>query len=309
MNKSKVAVCSRSFSKNKILRKELELKYDFIKFNDEGLKLEGENLISFLKDQEKAIIALEKIDESILSFLPDLKVISKYGVGTDMLKMEALKKFNIKLGHKKGINKRSVAELTIAFMLNLLRKLPQSNRKIISGGWEQYKGENLTNKTVGIIGCGNVGKELIKLLVPFNCKINVFDIKTYKEFYERYSVNDVSLKFLLQTSDIVSIHIPLNDLSKNLIDQKKINLLKSSSILINTSRGGIVDENALKVSLKSNTISGAAFDVFFQEPPLDQELINLPNFFATPHIGGSSQEAILSMGRQAIIGLEINSYV
>ena len=309
MNKSKVAVCSRSFSKNKILRKELELKYDFIKFNDEGVKLEGENLISFLKDQEKVIIALEKIDESILSFLPDLKVISKYGVGTDMLEMGALKKFNIKLGYEKGVNKRSVAELAIALIINMLRKLPQSNSKIISGGWEQYKGENLTNKTIGIIGCGNVGKELIKLLVPFNCKINVFDIQTYKDFYEQYSVNDVSLEFLLQTSDIVSIHVPLNDLSKNLIDQKKINLLKSSSILINTARGGIVDENALKVSLKSNSISGAAFDVFFTEPPLDQELINLPNFFATSHIGGSSQQSILSMGSAAIIGLEFNSYV
>jgi phosphoglycerate dehydrogenase-like enzyme len=304
-----VAVCSRSFSKNPILRAELQMKYRNVKFNDQGLELKGETLIQFLKGYEKAIIALEKINENILASLPDLKVISKYGVGLDMIEFPALKKYGIKLGWEGGVNKRSVAELALAFALTILRKLPVCNNLIKSGGFNQIIGEQLTGKVFGIIGCGNVGKELVNLLTPFKVNLYVYD-KIYDEkFCLQNNIEFVSLDNLLSKSDIISLHIPLDNSTENLINKQKLSLLKKNAILINTARGGLVDELELKNILINNKIAGAAFDVFSSEPLIDLELLQLPNFFGTPHIGGSTIESILAMGRSAINGLEINDFI
>jgi D-3-phosphoglycerate dehydrogenase len=141
------------------------------------------------------------------------------------------------------------------------------------------------------------------MLKPFNCDIYINDIIDYNDFYKKNNLKKVNLDFLLANSDIISIHIPLNNDNFNLISESKIKLMKPNSILINTARGGIVDEGFLKYSLINNKIAAAAFDVFYEEPNTDLELLNLDNFFATPHIGGSSDEAILAMGRSAISGL------
>ena len=307
--KNSIAVCSRSFSKNIILRDEITAQFSDVTFNDEGLNLSGDSLIEFLKGHQKAIVALETIDFSILSKLPDLKVISKYGVGMDMLDMQALRKCGIRLGWEGGVNKRSVAELVIGFAIVLLRHLYVCNAEVRSGIFKQKAGVQLSEKTFGIIGCGNVGKDLVRLLQPFNCKILVYDIEDYQDFYSEYGIITASLEELLKLSDIVSIHIPFNEASKNLIDGGKLAFMKSNAILINTARGGIVDEGALNKSLMNGSLAGAAFDVFSPEPPSDLELLNLVNFFSTPHIGGSSIEAVLAMGRSAIKGLTKNNLV
>jgi phosphoglycerate dehydrogenase-like enzyme len=305
----KIAICSRSLSANKILRSEINLKYDNVRFNDEGLSLKGQLLIDFLKDCTHVITALEVIDENILSQLPELKVISKYGVGVDMIDMRALSNHNIRLGWVGGVNRRSVSELVISFAISLLRNVASSNREVISGIWQQNIGENLTGKTIGIIGCGYVGKDLVELLQPFKCKIIVNDIRNYDEFYKRHNVISSTKEDLLAQSDIVSIHVPLDKSTKNLINAESFNLMKNSSLLINIARGGIVNESALKKALINGSIAGAAFDVFENEPPKDNELLSLDNFIATPHIGGSSQESILAMGRAAIDGIENNQLI
>ena len=304
-----IAVCSRSFSRNPVLRTELKALYANVKFNDDGLELKGDSLVSFLKGHEKAIIALEELDDSLLAQLPDLKVISKYGVGLDKIDMDAMRKFKIRLGWEGGINRRGVSELALAFILSMLREIPVANREVIKGTWRQHTGTQLTGKTVGIIGCGYVGKDLVSLLDPFNCTILVYDIETYSDFYEANSINATSLDKLLMQSDVVTLHTPLDDSTRNIINESNISLMKKSAILINVARGGVIEESALKKALITNTIAGAAFDVFTQEPPEDTELLNLPNFLATPHIGGSSKEAILAMGRAAIKGLSVNALV
>ena len=303
----KVAVCSRSFSKNHILRKELLKKYKNVTFNDEGIKLEGESLINFLNNHDKAITALEKIDESVIQSLPLLRVISKYGVGIDMIDLDAMRKYNKCLGWESGVNKRSASELTLAFMILSLRKVIKSNREILSGTWRQVKGNLLTNKTIGIIGCGNIGKDLITLLKPFKVKLLAYDILNYEEFYKKNEVKAVSKEELLKNSDIVTLHIPLTKSTRNIISSKELKIMKTNSILINNARGGIVDEAALKKALINNEISSAAFDVFEPEPPIDSELLSLDNFLCTSHIGGSAEEAIIEMGRAAIRGLDKNN--
>ncbi len=306
MKKEKIVVTSRSFSANKVLREELLSKYENVTFNDKGLKLENESLIEFLRGHEKAITALEVIDDKLLSSLNELKVISKYGVGLDMIDFQAMKKHNKRLGWTAGVNKRSVSEMVISTAIAMLRHIPAAQREVLSGTWRQHKGGLLTDKTVGIIGCGNIGKDLVELLKPFNCKILSHDIVDYKEFYKKHDIEAVSLEKLLKSSDIVTIHVPLDNSTKGILSKDKLNLIKDRSILINAARGGLVDEEELKKLLKSGKIGAAAFDVFNIEPPTDIELLNLPNFLVTPHIGGSAIEAILAMGRSAIKGLEEN---
>jgi phosphoglycerate dehydrogenase-like enzyme len=300
----KVAVCSRSFSQNLILREILLSKYKHVTFNDCGIKMDKDDLIKFMSGHSKAITALEKIDSYILENLPELKVIGKYGVGLDMIDINSMIKYDVKLGWKPGVNKLAVAELTLALSLSMIRKIPKANQLVRDGGWKQIIGNQLSNKTFGIIGCGNVGKELVKLLKPFSCKLLVSDIIDQEEYYFANGIFSVELDELLQQSDIVSLHLPLNSLTKNILSKEKLSILKPTSILINVARGGLVDESELKQLLKNEKIAAAAFDVFENEPPIDTELVQLNNFYVTPHIGGSAEESILEMGLAAIEGLD-----
>jgi phosphoglycerate dehydrogenase-like enzyme len=305
MNSEKIsiAVTSRSFSKNKVLRENLLSKYSRVTFNDKGLKLEGNALVNFLSGHKKAITALEEIDENLLSQLPELKVISKYGVGTDMIDIDAMQKYGVRLGWTGGVNRRAVSELVISFAISLLRHVPKAHREILSGSWRQHIGGNLSGRTFGIIGCGFVGKDLVKLLEPYGCRILVNDIKNYPGFYKQHNIEAVGKEELLEKADIISLHVPLDDTTKNMLTSQRLALMKPSAILINIARGGLLDENALKNMLKNGKLGGAALDVFATEPPNDYELLELPNFIATSHIGGSSEEAILAMGIAAIDGL------
>lgn len=305
-HKDRVAVTSRSFSRNPVLRQELQQRYTQVTFNDVGAHLEGDALVEFLRGHDKAITALERIDADILSRLPELKVIGKYGVGLDMIDLEAMRSYGKRLGWVGGVNRRSVSELVIAFSIVLLRHVPAANLEVRNGVWRQHVGSYLSGKTVGIVGCGHIGKDLVRLLRPFGCSILVNDIRRYEEFYQEYGILAVTLEELLRRADVVTFHVPLDNSTRDMLTAERIALMKPTAILINTSRGGIVDEAALRVALQEKRLAAAAFDVFAQEPPQDQVLLRLPNFLATPHIGGSAVEAILAMGMAAINGLEIN---
>ena len=299
-----VVVASRSFSRHPLLRKEVLKRYPDAKFNDDGLTLQGDKLVQFLRGHDKAITALETIDESILSQLPDLKTIGKYGVGLDMINLHAMKKFGVKLGWTGGVNKRSVSELVISFAIALLHRTVFANAEVRKGEWYQVKGRQLSDCTVGIVGCGHVGKDLVRLLKPFNCKILAYDILDFKEFYAENNVTPVGLDDLIKNSDVVTLHLPLDDSTKNIMNQERLQMLKSNAILINLARGGLIDEAILKEVLIDNKIAGVALDVFEIEPPIDPTFAAMDNVLITPHIGGSTEEAILAMGMAAINGLD-----
>jgi len=303
---SKVAVCSRSFSRNPVLRAELLQRYQQVTFNDGGAQLTGDQLVEFLKGHDKAITALEVIDASVLARLPELKVIAKYGVGLDMIDLAAMRAHGKRLGWTAGVNRRSVAELVIAFAIALLRAVPRANLELRAGSWRQHVGGLLSQRTVGIIGCGHVGKDLVLLLKGFGCTVLAHDILDFADFYQREGVTAVSLDTLLSRADVVTLHVPLDDSTRGMLNAQRLALLKPGAVLINTARGGLVDEAALKEMLVSGRLAAAAFDVFATEPPQDRELLTLPNFLATPHIGGSAAEAMLAMGRAAIRGLDEN---
>lgn len=307
LNRSdRVAVCSRSFSNNQVLRAELLARYDSVTFNESGEQMEGARLVSFLEGHNKAIVGLETIDAELLTKLPALEVVSKYGVGLDKIDQPAMRMFGKRLGWTPGVNRRSVAELVIALAITLLRQVPAANREVLSGQWRQKTGGLLSGRTVGIIGCGHVGKDLVALLKPFGCRIVVNDIRDYPDFFKANEIETMALSELLAIADIVTLHVPLDGSTRGMLDVDRLAQMKPRAILINTARGGLIDEQALKQALADKKIFAAGFDVFECEPPQDFELLEMPNFFATPHIGGSAEEAVLAMGRAAIDGLDIN---
>lgn len=300
---TKIAVCSRSFSKNRFLRAKLLERFENVKFNDQNLSLQGDSLIGFLKDVDRAIVALEVIDRKILSRLPQLKVIGKYGVGLDKLDFVALKDFGIQLGWTPGVNALAVAELALNQALTIVRKTVTSNQVAKNHKWNQVVGRELSSLTLGILGCGHVGTRLLNLLSGFNCEILICDKIDKSELCDQFGAEQVSFDELISRVDLISLHIPKNSETVNIINADVIDKMKDKSYIVNTARGGLIDEIALLRALNSEKLAGAALDVLANEPPDTFDLINHPNCMITSHIGGSSDEAIVNMGLAAIDGL------
>ena len=301
---TRIAVAARSFARNPVLRIELAEKYPDVTFSESARLLEGAALLKLLRGHDRAIIGLECIDDSVLAELPELKVISKYGVGLDGLDLPALERHGVKLAWTGGVNRRSVAELTLAFAIALLHRIPETSVALRGGDFQKLVGRPLTGRVVGIIGCGFVGKDLVSLLAPFGCRVLAHDSRDYAEFYAAHGVEAVSLDRLLSEADVVTLHVPLDDSTRGMIGAPQMARMQKGACLINAARGGLVDEAALMDALSSGHLDGAACDVFQREPDANPDLLALPAFLGTPHIGGSTAEAQLAMGRAAIAGLE-----
>ena len=311
-----VAVASRSFSKDTALIDALRAEYSNILLNETGKTLEGKDLVDFLGSADKAIIGIEEISAELLEQLPRLKVISKYGVGINNLDTVALKSKGVRLGFTPGVNKQSVAELTLTLTLLSLRKIHQNHIEITEGIWSQEKGAELFRKTVGLLGFGNIGQKFASFLQPFDCKIIFFDewvfsdeelFSTTKDLgLKRDLIQQDELEAVLSQADVLSIHLPLLAETENIISIKELSLLKPSVSIINTARGGIINEPALHTFLSNNPDAFAAFDVFAEEPALENPLFELSNFFGTSHRSSLTHEGINAMGLAAIAGLDDN---
>ncbi|MGF7169453.1 D-3-phosphoglycerate dehydrogenase [Sphingobium xanthum] len=302
-----IVVCSRSFSRNPVLRSELEARCrqeddTRLRFNDEGVTLLGAELSRFLAGAERAIIALEPVDELLLQSCSQLRVIAKYGVGLNNIHLQACADAGVQIGWTAGVNSQSVAEMCVSLMIAAQRRLFESNRNLLAGKWGQLSGPQLSASTVGIIGFGHVGQALARLLAPFGCSILINDIVDFSSSV-RGSAEQVSLDELLRRSDVISLHVPSTLQTTGMIDAEAIACMRPHAVVVNTARGDIVNLGALRQALREKRIAAAAIDVFAPEPPDDAELLALPNLIATAHLGGSSDQAILAMGRAAIKGL------
>ena len=300
----RIVVASRSFAANATLRAELSSRYANVTFTESPAVLDGEPLIALLRGHDRAIVGLERVTDEVLAQVPQLTVISKYGVGLDGIDVDAIARRGVQLAWTGGVNRRSVAELTLGFALALLHRVPEADLALRQGHFRKWIGRELTGRTFGVIGCGFVGQDLITLLAPFACRVLVHDILDYADFYRAHEVTPVSLPQLLRESDIVSIHVPLDRTTKGMIGAAELAQMRAGGLVINAARGGVVDEDALAAALETGHLAGAACDVFTIEPDANPRLLALPTFLGTPHIGGSTQEAQLAMGRAAIDGLE-----
>lgn len=296
----KIVVTSPSFSSNKILQNEIYKYFPNAILNLDGKRFDKRNLIDYIKDSDAIIVGLEPIDKEVLEQCPNLKIVSKYGVGLNNIDLEACKKRDITIGWTGGVNKLSVAEMTLGYMLMLCRNLFITSNELKNGIWNKSGGFQLSEKRIGIIGVGYIGKELIRLLKPFNCEILVNDIINQEQYYKENNLKEVSKEEIFKTCDIVTIHTPFDSTTDNLINKKVFETMKNGSFIINSARGGIINEDDLKYALLNNLIAGAAIDAYVEEPPTDKELLSLPNLICTPHIGGNSREAVEAMGLSAI---------
>lgn len=295
-----IKVATVAFSKHAQLVKALQNEFPDAVVNTEGVRLAGEQLVSYLTGADAVIVGLEKIDGELLDRLPAIKMISKFGVGLDNIDLEACRQRKIPVGWTGGVNRHSVAEMALGFMLMLLRNLYSSTHQLKQGEWNKNGGMSLYGKTVGIIGLGHIGQELVRLLAPFQCTILANDIEDRTAFAAQAGVQLVTKQKLYAESDIISVHTPLTAQTTDLINHTVFSQMKPTAFLINTARGGIVNETDLKQALVSGKIAGAALDVYETEPPADHELLSLPNLVCTPHTGGNSKEAVLAMGLSAI---------
>jgi phosphoglycerate dehydrogenase-like enzyme len=299
----KVVVTPPAFCNSKDLKSKLSSLFPDTIYNEKNDYLSESELIEFLQGADAAIIGRDPVTKATLEASPQLKMISKYGVGLDNLDMASIKEKGVGFAVTAGTNKRSVAELTLSFMLGLCHQTFIGAERIKRGEWIREGGHDLSGKTIGIIGCGNVGKEVVQLLKPFGCVILVCDIEDRSEFCRDHGAAQSSFESLVEKSDIVTLHVPLTDLTRDMIEEGNLKKMKANAYLVNTSRGPVVNPSALHRALVSGEISGAALDVFCSEPPDDMAFLQLPNLMVTPHIGGNSVEAVEAMGQAAIDNL------
>lgn len=300
-----LAIASPSFCKNKLLIDEAKTLAKNLRLNSSGERLAEGELIKFILDSEAdaLIIGTDPLTETVLRATPKLKAIGKYGVGLDRVDLKAIESRNIFFGYEAGVNKRSVSELTLGYMLGHQRNIFKSLIRMQHAAWIKYGGSHLSEKTVGIVGFGHIGTDLAELLKPFNCKLLVHDILDKKVVAHQLNATQTSYQELLKNSDIISFHVPGTPETRHMFGDGEIRLSKTNALIINTARATVVDFNAIVTAVRSGRLGGFASDVFAEEPFLSQEYSMEDGFYFTPHIGGNAQEAVLNMGRAALKAL------
>jgi D-3-phosphoglycerate dehydrogenase len=237
-----------------------------------------------------------KMTRELVEKADKCKIIARVGVGLDNIDQEAAKEKNIKVINAVEGAITAVAELVIGLMLSMAREIPRADREIRNGNWikKELMGTELKGKYLGIVGLGNIGKRLGRLARALNMNIIGYDVTEIdNEFSKEVGLMKADLDTLLSSADYVSFHVPLLDSTRHMINAEKLKMMKNTARIINTARGGVIDEEALYNSLKDRSLAGAALDVFEVEPATGNKLITLPNFIATPHMGAQTKEAQL----------------
>ena len=235
-----------------------------------------------------------KITKDMIEKANKCQIIARVGVGLDNIDQAAAKEKNIRVINAVEGAMNAVAELVIGLMLSLAREIPRADREVRNGNWikKELMGTELRGKYLGIVGLGNIGKRLGRLARALNMNIIGYDVVPIdEEFSSEVGLMKADLGTLLASSDYVSLHVPLLDSTKHLINAEKMSTMKNTSRIINTSRGGVIDEDALYEFLKDGKLGGAALDVFEVEPATSNKLASLPNFISTPHMGAQTKEA------------------
>ena len=255
-----------------------------------------EELIKKIPDYEVIIVrSRTKVTDDVIAAGSKLKVIGRAGTGLDNIAVKVANAAGIKVINTPEASVEAVAELALGLMLSFARKITFATASMKGGEWLKWElmGSQLKGKTVGVIGLGRIGTRVSELCLAFGMKVNAYDpylSQEKKQLGGQRGVDMVELETLLLNSDYVTLHLPLSPETRHLISEPSFSKMKKSACLINTSRGEIVDEKALLEAIRSESISGAALDVFEVEPPATRELIDLPSVICTPHIGSQTRE-------------------
>lgn len=276
------------------------------KLEDAGLQVDvntglaPEKLLETIPGYHGIVVrSATKVTREVMDAGKDLKVIARGGIGLDNIDLVAAKEKGIVVVNTPGASCRSVAELAFGHMLSVSRRLGEANISMKAGKWEKkkFKGVEVTGKTLGIIGIGNIGAYLAGMGNAFSMRVIAFDPYVDKDKIAGRNIEVVDLDTLLTESDYISLHVPVTDTTRHMLSDDQFAKMKKSAILVNCSRGGVVDEPALIRAIESGEIKGAAMDVFEKEPVTsDNPITGVPNIYLTPHIGASTIEGQFRVG-------------
>jgi D-3-phosphoglycerate dehydrogenase len=263
-------------------------------------ELTEERLMDWLKDIDGAIVGVVPMTARVMENSPRLKVVSMHGVGVDHIDLGAASRLGIVIANCPGANDQAVADLAIGLMVAIARNIPQADRALRDQQWGRYSGSELWGKTLGLVGYGRIGRGVAKRALGFDMHVLVYDPYIQAD---QIGLPDVrltaSLQEVIHSADFLSLHAALTEETRAMIGEPELAAMKPTAYLINTARGGLLDETALHKALQEKWIAGAALDVFVEEPPLGSPLLGLENIVVTPHVGAHTQEAIERMGIMA----------
>jgi phosphoglycerate dehydrogenase-like enzyme len=265
-----------------------------VRFAHKDLPLDEAELIELVRGCEGLIVGVDPVTERVLEAGP-LRVVVKYGSGTDNIDLGAVERLGVRVSSTPGANARSVAELTIALLFALARHVVAHDRAVRTGSWSRLGAIELEGKRLGVVGYGAVGRQVARLAACLGLQVVVHD-----PFVESDGVKLVGLDDLLASCDAVSLHVPLDDSTRGMIGAKALERMRNGALLVNTARGGLVDEDALADALSSGRLGGAALDAFAVEPPSGSRLLGLDNVVLSPHAGAATAEAAQRTALQAV---------
>jgi D-3-phosphoglycerate dehydrogenase len=277
--------------------------HEFLRLNDcnvdrraQERPLRAEELRELIAGYDGAILGLDICDASVIECADRLRTISRYGAGVDQVDLEAASRRGIAVTNTPGANKIAVAELCIGLMFALARNIPQVAGAARLGVWKRAAGWELSGKTLGIVGLGEIGREVAARACALGMRVLAYD--PYSQ-WEASDVQRVDLSTVIQAADVITLHCASTPETRNLMSTAQFAQMRSGAYLINTARGDLVDEMALYQALKSGHLGGAASDVFQADPPTDHPLLALDNFIATPHMGATTRESVQRMSMMA----------
>ncbi len=268
-------------------------------------QLQAEELAELLQGVEIYVVGNAQAPRRVIEAAGTLRLIAKFGVGVDNIDLAAAAERGVLVTNAPGANAISVAEMTLALLLSLTRRLRETERTVREGGWRVTVGRELFGRTLGIIGLGNTGKQVAVRARAFGMRVISNDIVEYPEFCAQHDVTPVSLDELLEQADVVTLHVPLTPLTRHMIGRPQLARMKPASVLLHTARGGVADEEALAEALAAGKLAGAGVDVFEREPlSCENPLRACPNVILTPHVAGITYEAAERVAQYTMANLE-----
>ena len=298
--REKILTTPRSYGKNmpQLFAQLESAGYEVVR-NTTGGILEKEQMKELIADCAGIIVGVDPLDAEILACAPKLRAIAKYGVGVDNIDLDYCKAHGIKVSRTVGANSEAVADYAMTLMMAVARKAVMIDRRCRKLDWGKISTRDVSHATLGLFGLGAIGKHVAKRAQGFGMKVLAYDPYWPEEYAKENNIERADAETIFRTADFISLHLPLMDSTRNFVGEKEIAMMKKDAILINTARGGLIDEAALLKALKEERIYGAGIDAFAHEPPEDPAWLELDNVVLGSHCAASTRGATENMGAMA----------
>ncbi|GAA3052273.1 MULTISPECIES: phosphoglycerate dehydrogenase [Actinomycetes] len=268
--------------------------------NPHGRPLSEAELIALIADVDGVVAGLDDYTARVIAAAPRLTVISRYGVGTDRVDLEAARAAGVVVTNAPGANSQSVAELTVGLMFAVARRIPRLDAAVAAGDWPRADGVELGGRRLGVIGLGEIGRQVARAGAGLGMEVHGCDPALDDDRIRELGIVPGSVDEVCRRADVLSLHVPLTPRTRHLVDARRLDLLPDGAIVVNTARGGLLDEQAAHAALEEGRLHGVAVDAYETEPPRESPLIGHPRVVATPHTGAHTAEAVHRMAQAAV---------